>query len=153
MKKANAFDILILLLCAVIVYGAYLFSAPQQTLAQDGTLIRFTVELQEHPTGFYQRIQPGPIVFNSTNDTAIGTVVYAYNLPFLQDVPDEANSIIRRTPVEGREFTYVVIEAIANISDFEIEVNQNRIVVNRQIFVRSRDFAGLGFITHLEILN
>jgi len=153
MRKINVFDVLLVIACGVLVYGAYLFSAPQQTLAQDGRLIRFTVELREHPTGFYQQIVEGPIVFNSVNDTALGRVVYAYGSPFLQDVQDEANNIIRRTPVEGREFTYIVIETFANISDFEIEVNQNRIVVNRDIYVRSRDFAGRGFITHLEILN
>jgi len=71
----------------------------------------------------------------------------------LQDVQDEANNIIRRTPVEGREFTYVVIETWANYSDFETEVNQFRIAVNRDVYVRSRDFAGRGFITHIEFMD
>lgn len=149
----NVFDLVIVLACAALVYGAYLFSAPQQVVAESGTRIQFTIELRERPTGFYQQIEPGATVIDSVRGSAIGTVVRAYGTPFLRDVPDEENNIIRRTPVEGREFTYIVVEAFANVSDFEIEVNQIRIMVNRSLYVRSRDFAGAVWITGLEILD
>ena len=152
-KVFNIFDVLLIIACAGLIYGAYLFAAPQQAIAEGGTLVRFTVELREHPTGFYRQIEPGPLVFESARDIAIGYVVEAYGLPFLQDVPDEANNIIRRTPVEGREFTYIVIETWANVSDFQTEVNDFRIAVNRDVYVRSRDFAGRGYITRLEFIN
>jgi len=152
-KVINVFDLLIVLACAALVYGAYLFSMPHQVVAEEGRMIRFTVELSEHPAGFYQQIEPGPLVFESSHGIAIGNVVYAYSLPFLQDVPDEANNIFRRTPVYEREFTYIVIETWANVSDFETEVNQFRVAVNRDIYVRSRDFAGRGFITNVDFLE
>ena len=152
-KLINVFDVLMIIACVVLIYGAYLFAAPQQVIAEGGTRVRFTVELTGHPAGFYSTIEAGPMVFESARDIAIGNVVRAYGLPFLQDVPDEANGIIRRASVEGREFTYVVIETWANVSDFETEVNQFRIAVNRDVYVRSRDFAGRGFITNLEFLN
>jgi len=153
----NIFDVFVVVICVAIVYGAYLFSMPQQAIAESGTRIRFTVELSGHltgkPAGFYQQIEAGPVVIESRNGVPIGYVVYAYSLPFMQDVPDEANNIFRRVPVEGREFTYVIIESWANVSDIITEVNQVRIAVNQDIYVRSRDFAGRGFITHLEFLD
>jgi len=155
-KVINIFDVLLILVCVAIIYVAYLFAAPHDVVAEGGRLVRFTVELgaiSGNPEGFYRQIEPGPLVVESSRNAAIGNVVYAYGLPFLQDVPDEANHIIRRTPVDGREFTYVVIETRANYSDFETEVNQFRIAVNRDVYVRSRDFAGRGFITRIEFVD
>jgi len=152
-KKINIFDVFLVLVCVAIVYGAYLFSTPQQTIARSGTQVQFTIEFGPRPAGFYRDIEPGFMVFESSQGLAIGTVVRAYSLPFLQDVQDEANNIIRRTPIEGLEFTYVVLETWANVSDFETEVNQFRIAVNRDVYIRSRDFAGRGFITNIDFLD
>lgn len=153
LKTVNIFDLFVVVACLAIVYAAYLFSMPQQAVAESGRPIRFTVELRELPEGFYRQIEAGPVVIESRTGAPIGHVASAYGLPFLQDVPDEAAGIFRRSPVEGLEFTYVVIESRANISDLETEVNGVRIAVNQDIYVRSRDFAGRGFITHLEFLD
>ena len=157
----NPFDILLVVICVAIVYAAHLFSMPQNTVATSGRPIRFTIELSDHqrqqlvgnPAGFYQQITPGPVVIESTRGVPIGHVVYAYGLPFLQDVPDEDAGVFRRTPVAGREFTYVVVEAFADVTDLETLVNQIRILVNQDLYVRSQNFAGRGFVTALEFLD
>jgi len=152
-KVINIFDVILVIIFVAIVYGAYLFSMPQQAIAETGRQIQFTIELREHPTGFYSQIEPGATVFDGIHSLEIGTIVRTYGLPFLQDVPDEANNIIRRTPVEGREFTYIVVQAWANVSDFQTEVNQFRIAVNRDIYVRSKHFAGRALITNVDFLD
>jgi hypothetical protein len=153
LRTVNIFDLFLVAACLAIVYAAYLFSMPQQAVAESGSRIRFTVELRELPEGFYRQIEAGPVVIESRFNMPIGHVVSAYGLPFLQDVPAEAAGVFRRSPVDGLEFTYVVIESWANISDLETEVNGSRIAVNQDIYVRPRDFAGRGFITHLEFLD
>jgi len=155
MKKfrINVFDIVMVLACIVLVYGAYLFAAPQQAIAETGTRIRFTLEFPDRPAGFYQSIEPGIIVHESIRGQVIGTVVEAYGRPSQRDVPDEANNIIRRASVEGREFTYVVVEAWADVTEMETLVNQFRIAVNRPVYIRSRDFAGSGIISGMEFLD
>lgn len=159
--KINVFDIILILACAVFVYGAYLFSMPEQVAGSSGTTVRFTVELNDHsrerligkPAGFYTQIVPGPYVTESSRGMTIGRVVDAYALPFMQDVPFEAENIFRRMPLEEREFTYVVIEALAEVTERLITVNGIPIMVNQNMYVRSRDFAGRGFITALEVLD
>jgi len=148
----NIIDVLIVAAIIGVIYGAHLFAMPQQTAAEGGRLVRFTVELSGHNSGFYQQIEPGAVVIESSIGVPIGTIIYTYASAFMQDVPDEANNIIRRAEVEGREFTYVVIETMANISEFETEVNNFRLMVGRSVYVRSRDFAGEGHITALEFL-
>ena len=153
-NKINVFDIVVVLILVAGIYGAYIFSAPpQQVIAESGSQINFVLELRERPVGFYSTIEPGALVIDSTRGSAIGTVVSTHALPFLLDAPHQATNTIHRRPVEGLEFTYVVVEAFANVSDFEIAVNNVRIMVNSSIYVRSRDFAGVAWITGLEILN
>lgn len=146
----NPVDILIIIGVFALIWAAYIFSAPQQVIAEDSRLIQFTIELPSRPAGFYSTIEPGPAVWDSVRGLNIGHVVHAYGLPFLEDVPDEANNIIRRSPVEGLEFTYIVVEAWANVSDYATEIGQYIVRVNQEIAARSRDFAGLGFITSVE---
>jgi len=146
----NPIDVLLVVGIVALFYAGYMFSAPQQAVAEGGRLVRFTIELPARPEGFHSTIEPGPMVLDSVRGLNIGNVVYAYGLPFLEDVPDEANNIIRRSPVEGLEFTYVVVEAWANVTDYATEIGQYIVRVNQEIAARSRDFAGLGFITSVE---
>lgn len=151
--KINIFDIVLVVVCVALLYGLYLFAIPRQVDAATGRTIRFTLEFLDRPEGFYAQIEPGIVVVDSVLDRDLGHVVKTYNLPFWREANDLENHIVRRGLVEGREFTYIVIETIANVCDFETEVNQVRIAINRQISVRSRDFSGSGFITHLEFLD
>jgi len=147
----NPVDVL-LIAGVVLFFWQVVFSAPEYVAAQGGQRIRYTIELGNKWEGFYREIEPGIEVFDIQQGFFIGTVVSAHSLPYLQDVPDHANDIIRRVPVDGREFTYVVVEAWADVSDFGTNIGQYWIVVNRHVFVESRDFAGNGFITNLEFL-
>lgn len=148
----NPVDILLVIGIVAIVWAAQLFAATQEVAAEGGQLVRFTIELPARPEGFYSTIVPGPTVLDSVRRLNIGNVVYAYSLPFREDVPDEANNIIRRSTVDGLEFTYIVVEAWANVTDYATEIGQYIVRVNQEIAVRSRDFAGLGFITKVEFL-
>ena len=151
--KINVFDLILVLVCIAVVYVAFIFAAPGQDLDQSGQRVRFTVEFVESKEGFHQQIVPGPIVVDAIRDVVVGHVVYAYGLPMLRDSIDYDYNIVRRTEVEGFEFTYVVIETFANVTEFDTEVNGFRIAVNRGVYIRSRDFAGGGFITNVEFMD
>jgi len=148
----NPVDVILIVALVALVWVAYLFSMPREINASGGQQIRFTLELGDRPAGFFQQIEAGSAVFDGVGGAYIGRVVYAYGLPFLQDVPDEANNIIRRTPVAGREFTYIVVEAWANITDYATEIGNFEARVNLNMYARSRNFAGGGFIVRLEVV-
>ncbi|MCL2371911.1 MAG: DUF4330 family protein [Defluviitaleaceae bacterium] len=146
----NPVDVLLVILVVLVVWAGYLFSAPQQVVADNAQRVRFTIELPARPEGFHEGIRPGGVVFDSVRGLNIGHVVDAYGLPFLEDAPDEANNVIRRGAVEGLEFTYIVVEAWAVVTDYATEIGQYVVRVNQEIAARSVDFAGLGFITSVE---
>jgi len=149
----NPLDVFLVLALAGLIWGLHIFADTQLVEASGGQLIRFTVELNDRPEGFYQTIRPGATVWESVHSHNIGRVVYAFGSPLLDDVPDEDNNIVRRAPVPGREFTYVVVEAWADVTDYATAIGQFHVRVNSPLFVRSYDFAGVSIITHLEFIR
>ena len=149
----NPLDVLIVAGLVALVWGAYIFSVPREVTADGGTRIRYTVEIINMEEGFHETIRPGAIVFDSVLGINIGVVAETYALPFLTDVPDETTNQFQRTEVAGRENTYIIVEAFANICDYAVAVGQYHIRVGRQAFVRSRDFGGEARITRLEIFR
>ena len=149
-KMFNLLDVLLVAALVSLVWGLHIFAGTQLVEASGGQLIRFTVELNDRPEWFYRTIRPGSIVWESVHSHNIGRVVYAFGSPLLDDVPDEDNNIVRRAEVPGREFTYVVVEAWADVTDYATSVGQFQVRVNAPLFVRSYDFAGVSIITGLE---
>ena len=146
----NPVDVLLVTALVLLIWGAYILAQPQTVVADGARLIRYTFELGERPAGFYQGIELGAPAYYGNQNWWIGEVVYVYSRPFLADAPDEAAGIIRRVPVEGLEFTYIVIEAWADIGYASTNIGDFWVAVNRQVPIRSRDFAGIGFITNIE---
>ncbi|MCL2528551.1 MAG: DUF4330 family protein [Defluviitaleaceae bacterium] len=149
----NPIDVLLVALVVLLVWGAYILAQPQTVVAEGGRLIHYTFELGERPAGFHEDIEIGLPVYCGAMRWRIGTIVDVYALPFLADAPDENAGIIRRVEVEGLEFTYIVIEAWANIDEYATNVGNFWVAVNRQVGIRSRDFGGMGFITNIEWVN
>lgn len=136
---------------AFVLWAMLIFSAPTSASTRESDVkITYTIELSKREAGFHSRVRTGTIVYDTLRGYAIGTVVDVYALPFREDAPDEENNIFRRTPVGGYEFTYVVVEAHAQVSDQATAVGQYEILVNKEVFVTSKTFAGQGYITSLE---
>jgi len=146
----NPIDVLLVTLVVVLVWGAYLLAQLQTVVAESGRLVRFTFELTERPEGFHEGIEIGIPAYCGVSGWRVGTVVDVYALPFMSDAPDERAGIFRRVEVEGLEFTYIVIEAWADICDYATSIGNFWVAVNRQVGIRSRDFGGMGFITNIE---
>ena len=148
----------IVLLIALIPVGIR-FSMPREVAAHTGdTVVRFTVELGARPAdgvqapraGFYQNITIGDPVFDGSIGLHLGTIVDAYAQPFQTRVFNEAIGTIAQAEVEGLELTYVVIESGVTISDYETLIGNFPISVGRNVAVRSKSFAGAGYIVSVE---
>jgi len=145
----NPIDVLLVTLLILLIWGAYLLAQPQTVAADGSRLVRFTFELTERPEGFHEGIEIGLPAYCGINGWRVGTIVDVYARPHMHDAPDENAGIFRRVEVEGLEATYIVIEAWAEISDYSTSIGNFWVAVNRQVGIRSRDFGGMGFITHL----
>jgi len=153
-------DLFWLALLIALVFGGVRFSIPREVNAQTGAAtIRYTIELGERwdgnarrviQAGFHENIHIGEPIFDSLRGIRIGTIVDVYTRPFRVEAFDESNNIIRRPEVDGLEFVYIAVEAQANISDYEILVGLFPVSVGREAYVRSKYFAGAGYIIAME---
>jgi hypothetical protein len=153
-KKFNIADLVIILAVAALVFGMYRLSAPREVQARPSDVpVRFTVELGERsyiPEGFHRRIRTGETLFDSQRGFAIGTIVDVYALTYTIEAPDIENNIIRRDEVEGYEHVYIVVEASGHLASYATYIGAFEINVGREVSVRSRDFAGDGFVIRIE---
>lgn len=162
-NKLHVADILWMILIVVLIFGAVQFSNPREVSAQTGdTVIRYTVELGDRldgnarrviREGFHENIRIGEPVFSGLTGVYIGTIVDVYALPLQIESFDEANNIIRRADVDGLEYVYIVIEAPAQITYYETLIGSFSVSVGREAFVRSRYFAGAGYVVAMERVN
>jgi hypothetical protein len=134
-------------------WALFIFAAPTAASPRISTTIRYTIELVEKESGFHERILIGSTLYDSQRGFAIGRIVETYALPYREDAPDEINGIFRRPTVDGLEFTYIVIEAAAQINDNATLIGQYDVMVNKEVFVTSRSVAGKGYITSIERLH
>ena len=149
----NPIDVLLVMAVVLLIWGAYILAQPQAVAADGSRLIRFTFEINERPAGFYRTIDIGAPVYYGSQNWFIGEVVAAYARPFLWDAPDERAGVIRRVPIAGLESTHIVIEAWANVSDASTTIGDFWVAANRQVPIRSRNFASNGHITNVEFVN
>ena len=153
----HAADIIWLGLVAVLVYGAMHFAQPVGLRAGQGDVtVRYTIELGMLyiiPEGFHKTIPLGDYVFDGIRGANIGTVVDVFARQNQSLVFDEDENIVRSMPVAGQELLYIVVEAPAVVSDFETTIGLYPIAVGRPVAVRSKHFAGEGFIISIEVLQ
>ena len=142
----------IVIIGGLIVFGffALRFSAPQSASARPGDLpVTYTVELQRKNPDFKNKVQIGAPVLDSERGISIGTVKDVYAEPYLEDVPDYANNIIRRAPVDGLETVYVEIETMAQVTDYTTLIGTYEVLVGKEIYIKTKSFAAGGYVVRL----
>lgn len=155
--KVNLIDILFLLLIAALVCGAALYPFPKSASAESGgNTARFTITLNEMEAGFTGRITEGKDyigvpLYDSYKSAGIGRIVDIYAQQHRESAADAERGVYRLAAVDGLEHMCVVAEAAAAISDDAVRIGDYEIMVGKEVSVRSRDFAGLGIITKVEI--
>ena len=144
----NIIDLLLVALIALLVYAAMQFSAPESVSAKPGDVtIQYTIELKEKPEGFHSKIETGVTLYDNVKGYAAGRIVDAYAVPYREPAFDEESGIIRSAPVDGLETVYIVVEASAQISETLTSIGLYDIAVGKEVFVKTKRFAGKGFIT------
>ena len=147
----NPMDVLLAAGIIALVYAAASFAAPKRVSARpEDPVVRYTVELNKKEAGFHEKVVIGATLYDTEKGYEIGVVTDVYATPYLEDAGDAENGVIRRTPVEGMEFTYIVVESPAQVSEYATLIGQYDIMVNKVVFVKSKTFAGTGYITAIE---
>lgn len=149
--KVSVIDIVIVIALILFAILARRFSAPQSAAAKPGDVtIRYTVEIQRRTPDFKDMIIVGGSVADSQRGYEIGTITNVYAQPYLEDVPDFDNNKIMRAPVDGLETVYIEIEAKAQVTDYTTMIGSYEVLVGKEVYIRTKDFAAGGYIVSLR---
>ncbi|MCL2016609.1 MAG: DUF4330 domain-containing protein [Defluviitaleaceae bacterium] len=154
-------DIIWLALLVLLIFGATQLAVPRQVQAQTGDFrIRYTIELGNRERddgrrllatdGFYQNIQIGDTLTEAAMGQEIGRIVDVYALPFEISAFNEQTGTFQLATVDGLELVYIVVESYATVTEYETLIGHFSVGVGRGVAVRSKFFAGEGFITAVE---
>jgi len=144
-------DIAIVAVLIVFAFLARRFSAPQSAAARPGDVtIRYTVEVQHRNPGFKDNVKIGAKVADSLRGYEIGTITKIYAQPYLEDAPDFGSNTIKRASVDGLETAYIEIEAKAQVTDYTTLIGSFEVLVGKEIFIKTRDFAAGGYVVQLN---
>jgi len=147
----NVIDIGIIAALIVFAVLALRFSAPRNVSAKPGDVtIKYTVEVQRRKPSFKDKIKVGTDVEDSIRGYVIGKITNVYSEPYLEDTPDYANNIIRRAPVDGLDTIYIEIEAKAQITDYTTLIGAYEVLVGKDVYIKTKDFAAGGYIVRIE---
>jgi xanthosine utilization system XapX-like protein len=149
--RISLIDIIFFGLLVGLLFVLLRLSQPRVAAAKPtDSNIRYTVELQKKPPGFANKIVVGSDIYDSVKGFYIGKIIGVNATPYLEDVPDLKNQMIRRVPVQNLESVYIEVETAATVTDQTTLVGSYEILVGKEIFVRTRDIAGAGFVVALE---
>jgi hypothetical protein len=140
-------DIVTVAAVVVFIVLARKFSAPQEVTAAPGSVtLRYTVELQKKQPDFADKVQVGAKVYDSQQGYHIGEITGVSTGPYMEDAPDHDDLIIRRTAVEGLYSVYVDIEAQAVVTDQTTSIGPFDVLIGKEIYIRTKDFASGGYV-------
>ncbi len=150
-KKFNVIDIIIILMIGLVVVISVKLFAPKTVVAENnGTPVKYTIELERQKDGFEEQIIIGEKLYDNLVGYEIGTITgYTVN-PFLMDAPDHDNDKIIMAPVEGYNSIYIEVEAYGTITNEAIKIGNYEIYIGSFAYVKSKLFAGGGYVVKLD---
>ena len=143
-------DLFLVAAAVFFMMAALKFSAPETVSAKPGDIvIRCTIELKEKQVGFHKKVEMGVTLYDNVKGYIVGKIIDVYALPYREPAFDEDTGIIRSAPIDGLESVYIVVETTAQISETTTSIGQYDIAVGKEVFVKTKRFAGKGFVTDI----
>ena len=153
--KISIFDIIILAVVILAAAAVILVFRPSRTAADNtassGTVMQYTVELQQLPAGTAELIQPGDSVSDGARNYAMGKVVSAHAAPYTYQVADESTGEVKNAPLDRYENVIITIESGMNTSGSSLTTDSGFVVtVGTQVHVTGPCYAGTGYVIAIE---
>ena len=152
-KRINMFDLIVLLaVIAVVAFGIYALvgrgDAQKQTVSSNVT---FTLEAARQPKDMLRYISEGQIVYDSTNKTALGTIVAIHETPARLLVENHDRQTVEYAKVPEKIDLVLEVEAKANIASPDITVDTVSLKIGKQVHCTAGDAAFTSTIIGVEM--
>lgn len=152
--KINLMDLLIILALLIVGLVAYKVVFKSETAVTIGAkyfTTTCTIKLEELPVGASTYLEAGADVYDNETNVYIGKLVSATSGDYVKIIANKETNEFVETKVPNKETVYVTVEV--NVSDQGadlITANNYYVKVGKYVNIRSKNFAGGGYVTLIE---
>lgn len=148
--RISIVDIFIILCLIGLIVFLYMFSVPKSGEATGDNTRQYVIEVNKIDEGLTSKLQIGDEIFDSLKGTSIGTVVGVEEKPYEILADDTVNREFLVKGLDGMSSAYVTVEANMTESTNATTVGDFKVMVGSEVFVKTKNFAGNGYIVELE---
>lgn len=150
-RRFNYVDvILILLVIAAGVVGVK-FLSKTSLVASEVPEVSFTVEVKNNPPAYKELIHEGDDIKDAIKGGTFGKVTGIEVVPNKEYMEDKINGAFVETSHEGREDVYITITGTPTTFGKNIMFASQEIKVGKQVFIKSKEYVGSGFIVDMQV--
>lgn len=149
--KINVFDIIVIVVVAVLVIGGYAFLNRGGSEITATKTLRYKIEITEKPVGFSNLISEGDVITDNIKNYTMGKVVAVETVPYTDIVEDYENGRYAEGKTDDLENVILTIEAEVSESESSLIVGGNYVVkAGKEVAVKGQGYAGTGHIISIE---
>lgn len=151
--RFNAFDMIVIILILIVCVAAvsFLGGTNNQALADEHKTVYFTVEINDIVNEEYaDKIEIGAAVKESTKGYYLGVVEKVDVRPTRRTATDFEKGAYKRVDVPDTYSVYVTLKCNGTETDSDISAEGQSIKVGKEMAIKGKGFAGLGYVTELR---
>lgn len=150
--KFGVVDIFIgIAIIGIVVFLNWLsVPASSNATASEENIKKYIIEIKGIDEGLSSKLQVGEEIYDSLKGSSIGHVVAVEEKPYEIFADDVENKEFILSPVEGLSTCNITVEAQVVESSNATNVGSFQLMVGTQVYVKTKNFAGNGYIIMLE---
>lgn len=151
--KFNFVDVIIIAVICIGALFAYRFVTKTSVTMGDVPQVSFTVEIRQQEPEYKELIQIGDDIKDSVKGGYFGKVTKVEAKPNKEYTENTLSGTYTTDSIEGLEDVYVTITGTPTTFGPDIMFANQEVKVGQQIFIKSKEYVGYGFVVDMEIAD
>lgn len=150
-RRFNYVDVIIILLVLAVGFAGVKFLSKTSLIASEVPQVSFTVEVKNNPPEYKNLIHEGDDIKDAIKGGAFGKVTELKAQPNKEYMENKIDGAFVESSHAGREDVYITVTGTPTTFGKNIMFASQEIKVGKQVFIKSKEYVGSGFIVDVEI--
>ena len=152
MKKFNLFDILIILAVIAACFLGYKFLSDKSATSGNVPEVSYVVEIKRQDESYQNLVKKGDVIKDAIKGGHLGTVTDFSWEPCTEIIEARETGEYVKSEIPGKFNYYITITGTpTTYSDSKILFASQKVRVGEQLYLRSKNYSGYGFVVDIKI--
>lgn len=152
MKKFNLFDVLIILVVIAACILGYKFLSDKSATGGNVPEVSYVVEIKRQDESYQSLVKKGDEIKDAIKGGHLGTVTDFSRKPCSEIIEARDSGDYVKSEIPGKYDYYITITGTpTTYSDSKILFASQKVRVGEQIYIRSKNYSGYGFVVDMKI--